>query len=394
MGGGTGAGQATQKGGYPGMAWRWPRTGVDVGTTGVRWATYVPQTGRVEPNRQGGGGVVAALPADQAVFRLVEMPPLPARERKDALRWELQRILPLPVDEAVYDWVELPTVDGEASREPGGGAAVRAGGPGAAEPVRFAVSGAAVAAVDQRLDALRRRRIRPAVLEPEWVTLWRCAWWLGCARAEPAPVAVIDFGATSTRLAVVDPRGNPVAFHRSPVGGLALEEDLVRTLGELPSAVRRLLASDGALGLEDLQRSQAVASLLGDLARTLRRARAELGGPSSRLELWGIGGGAQWPPLREAVGEALGDRLRVTGAEGGADPLGALPPRWVMAGALALWGADPARHRHRTAVAAATAGDDPTAGLDGPSRSMARASASRAGGPGVGGRVDSHPSGA
>lgn len=94
---------------------------MDVGTTGVRWATYVPQTGRVEPNRQGGGGVVAALPADQAVFRLVEMPPLPARERKDALRWELQRILPLPVDEAVYDWVELPTVDGEASREPGGG---------------------------------------------------------------------------------------------------------------------------------------------------------------------------------------------------------------------------------------------------------------------------------
>ena len=338
------------------MAWGMVYLGADVGTTGVRWAAYRPRSGTVEEvyHRRRRGRVVAALPADQAIFRIVELPRLDPRERRAALRWELQRMLPVPVDDAIYDYVELPG-DPEADGPAASSARRDGGGSGPGRDV-YVVSGAPVSVVDQRLDALRRRRIHPAVLEPEWVTLWRCAWWLGFARPEPVGLAVIDFGATSTRVMVIDRRGRPVVFHRSPIGCLALEEDLVRTLGELPSSVRRLLESDRVTDLGPLQASRAVTTLLGDLARSLRRVRTEMYVGDGGVELWGIGGGAQWPAMRNAVTEALGEPLHVTGAHraGNAaafgNPLLTLAPRWVLAGTLALWPARPTLRDRVTVV--------------------------------------------
>lgn len=323
------------------MAWARTSLGVDVGTTGPRWALFRPRAGTVAeldgPRR---GRVVAALPADQTVFRTVEVPPLGRRERMAALRWELQRILPVAVDDAVFDYVELadgaggsPDAGPVAAAE--GEATRRAGG------VRYAVSGAPAAVVDRRLDQLRRLRIRPSVLEPEWVTLWRCAWLLGQSHPESISIALIDFGATSTRVMVVDAGGRPVAFHRSGVGGLALEDDLVRTLGGDRAGVRHLMETELVHDLGPLQRSRVLVGLLGDLARALRRVRTERQ-VQDGLELWAIGGGAAWPALRETVAETLGEPVRTTGPGKPADlrpwsPLLGLPPRWVLAGTLALW---------------------------------------------------------
>ena len=345
--------------------------GVDAGTTGVRCVEYVPGTGRLAVvHGRRGGRVVAALPAEHSVFRTVELPRLGKRERLAALRWELQRILPVSVDDAVFDYVEVEGEGAElgttatAGEDPG--RPIRTG------RIRYAVAGAPVAAVDQRLDALRKRKIRPQILEPEWVTLWRCACWLAALHPEPGVTGVIDFGATSTRVMVIDAAGWPVVFHRSPVGTQAMEADLTRVLGQLPSAVRDRLESEGGIEWGVLQSSQTFPVLLGDLARVLRRARSEGGARQGPVHLWAIGGGARWPVLRGAVAEALGQWLHVTGpgspgslagseATGpgepvhppagppdGAEPTGpkgtaallaALPPHWVMAGALALWGA-------------------------------------------------------
>ena len=327
------------------MAWMRTTLGVDAGTTGTRWVLFQPRARMLIPlDRPRRGRVVAALPADQAVFRTVELPRLGRRERLAALRWELQRILPVAVDDAVFDYIELGEDAG------GVASALRAARSQPAETVsrqtggvRYVVSGAPVATVDQRLEELRRQGIHPTVLEPEWVTLWRCAALLGQGRPEPAGTAVIDFGATATRLVVVDAQCRLVAFHRSPVGGQALEEDLARSLGADLAEVRSLIPTELAHDFGPLQRSQAAIGLLGDLARALRRVRAERL-VKGNLELWAIGGGAAWPALRAAVAEALGEPLRVTGdasvqAAGGTIPLLGLAPRWVLAGALALWSA-------------------------------------------------------
>ena len=331
--------------------------GVDVGSTGIRWARW-RFGGGVEPvNGPGRGPVAAALSADEAIFRVVELPPLPKREASSALRWELQRILPFPVDEGIFDFQELQHEGGTTS--PSESPAQVAAGSGSRR-VRYAVSGGPLEAVDRRYRELRRLGVRPSILEPEWVTLWRSAVMLLLAGEPGQACAVIDLGASSTRLLVIGPEGHPVAFHRSPVGGDAIDRELVNILNTEPVEARRVKESELAEDLGPLAGRPILGQLAGEFARALRRARQDTG--THRLSVWAIGGGARWGALVHLLEEATGYPLSVpgaapvsqrvaVGASGGghhhsfapdwlvpaAESLAVLDPRQVIAGALALW---------------------------------------------------------
>ncbi|HEY8416196.1 MAG TPA: pilus assembly protein PilM, partial [Thermaerobacter sp.] len=289
------------------------------------------------------GLLVASLPAEESVFRIVELPVLRPREVPAALRWELQRILPFSVDEGVFDYAELPS-------GPPGAAGPGPGGEGDLPRRRYAVSGGLEEAVQRRLARLRELGIRPTVLEPEWVTLWRLATDL--AGDEAALCGVVDLGAAGTRLVLVDAAGVPVVFHRSPVGGRALDRELASALGTTPEEAEQLKFTELASDLGPLSASTALAELAGDLARALRRAQREV--PLGAMEVWAVGGGALWPALRAALVGALDLELRVPGSSDvpTRSPLAALDPRWVLAGALARWylartAARRERQRHR-----------------------------------------------
>lgn len=276
------------------------------------------------------GPVVATLPAEECVFRLIELPSLQlgGREAIASLRWELQRILPFPVDEGVFDFVSL--ADGRTG-DPAGDGPSR---------LRYAVSGARLEAVDARMAALRQLGVRPAVLEPEWVTLWRIALEL---RPPGAASGVLDLGESGSRLMVVDPDGVPFAFHRSRVGGRLLTEELASAIGVAPAEAENLKISEFAEDLGPLATGAALGELAGDLVRALRRVQQEFS--SGPVEMWAVGGGALWPALRTALSEALALELRRPGTPEAAarSPVGALDPRWVLAGELARWYAARAR---------------------------------------------------
>lgn len=310
------------------------RFGVDVGTTGTRWASC-DESGSVQVLPQPARGpVVASLPAEESVVRIVELPVLRPREVPAALRWELQRVLPFSVEDAVFDYAELPAHPPGAGGRPGPGDPLP-GGEGTLPRRRYAVSGGLEEAVRRRLARLHQLGIRPAVLEPEWVTLWRLAVELGAGEA--ALCGVVDLGAAGTRLALVDAAGVPVVFHRSPVGGRALDRELASALGTTPEEAEKLKLTELASDLGPLSSSAALGELAGDLARALRRAQREV--PSGAVEVWAVGGGALWPALRGALAEALDLELRVPGSPGvpARSPLAAQDPRWALAGALARW---------------------------------------------------------
>ncbi|HEY8415150.1 MAG TPA: hypothetical protein VIK99_05195 [Thermaerobacter sp.] len=277
---------------------------------------------------------MASLPTEESIVRIVELPVLRSREVPAALRWELQRVLPFSVDDAVFDYAELPAHLAGLGRPPGPGAPL----PGGQETLprrRYAVSGALEEAVQRRLAQLRELGIRPAVLEPEWVTLWRLAVEL--AGGEAALCGVVDVGAAGTRLVLVDAAGVPVVFHRSPVGGRALDGELAAALGTTPEEAEKIKLTELASDLGPLSSSAALGELAGGLARALRRAQREV--PAGAVEIWAVGGGALWPALRATLAEALGLELRVPGSSGipARSPLAALDPRWAVAGALARW---------------------------------------------------------
>ncbi|WP_203530691.1 hypothetical protein [Thermaerobacter sp. PB12/4term] len=296
--------------------------GVDLGTTGLRWVWWSP-AGGVEPVREGGRGPVAAsLPVDEAIFRVLPLPPVSRRELAAALRWELQRILPFPVDDAIFDYVVIP--DAAAGLTAGGRFLAGEGaGPAAAGQGRLAglesgpeggqvvVAGAAVPAVDARFRALRQHGIRPQVLEPEWVTWWRVARFLQITVPAGHACGVVDLGATASRLIVVDPDGRPVAFHRSAAGGIAIDTELAGRLAVPVAELRRLKDAELAGDTGVLSGCGSVVELLGDVARLLRRSRQETAG--APLVLWAAGGGARWPALVTLLAEAVGDTVRVPG---------------------------------------------------------------------------------
>lgn len=301
--------------------------GADAGSTGVRWA-FSDGEGNVRvAEAVTRGPVVATLRADECLFRVIELPRLGAREVVASIRWELQRILPFPVEEGVFDFAPLP--------ESGGGRAVAENAEGMELPrQRYAVSGSRLEVVDQRLAALEHLGIRPAALEPEWVTLWRLALDF---QAEGLACGVVDLGESGSRLMVVDPSGVPFAFHRLQVGGRALTQALASAIGAPPEEAERLKTTEFAHDLGPLAASTALSELATDLARALRRVQQEL--RSVPVEIWAAGGGALWPALRAVLSEALSLEMQVPGTPEAVErsPVGALDPRWALAGELARW---------------------------------------------------------
>ncbi|EKP94149.1 Tfp pilus assembly protein, ATPase PilM [Thermaerobacter subterraneus DSM 13965] len=291
--------------------------GVDLGSTGVRWARWSPEDGVQGVSPGSKGRVTANLPGDEAILRIMPAPPVPRRELPLALKWELQRILPFSVEDAVFDYVILPGRGGGTGAAGGsGGPLGRAGRLDVAEgrDDQVVVAGAPVAVIDARYRQLARRGIRPMALEPEWVTLWRITRFLQLLADPGRSCAVIDLGHTSTRLLVIGPDGAPVAFHRSAAGSGALETELAAQLGVSVTQLRQLRATELRHDVAALVRTATATELIGDVTRLFRRARQETG--STPADVWAIGGGAAWPALVAALSDTAGTVVMVPGTEG------------------------------------------------------------------------------
>ena len=244
---------------------------------------------------------VLALAAPDALLRRASFPTMGRSERERAARFEAARFIAYPPHEAT---VRLAAA--------GGG---------------YVLGIARSAALERRTAAARRAGLRPIAVDDAAFAL---------ARAFPYADAIVDAGASATRLVVP---GEPVpAVRHLPIGGAAITAAIVASLGLHEAAAEARKQSIGLAGAGEHARDALVEELTGLLVEQRAASRAEirtiaLAGNGARLA--GLGAA-----LERAV--AIPVRLAALAADAcdglPADVVRAASPDWGLAYGLALWG--------------------------------------------------------
>jgi Tfp pilus assembly PilM family ATPase len=244
---------------------------------------------------------VLALAAPDAVLRTLSFPPMGRTERERAARFEAARFVAYSPHEATVRL--MAAADGT-----------------------YALGIAHRAALERRTTAARRAGLRPIAVDDAAFAL---------ARAFPYAGAIVDAGASATRLVVP---GEPIpAVRHLSIGGSAITAAIVASLGLSGSDAEARKHSVGLAGAGEHARD----ALVDELSALLVEQRA-----ASRAEIRTIalaGNGARLAGLGAALERAVAIPVRLAALA--ADACDALPadvvraasPDWGLAYGLALW---------------------------------------------------------
>ncbi|MDQ7843059.1 MAG: type IV pilus assembly protein PilM [Armatimonadota bacterium] len=170
-----------------------------------------------------GRRAVISVTGQNVLARILRLPPIPADEVKQAIRWEAERHLPFPVEEAVLDAqvVGEVTDDGQRQLE------------------------VLLAAAPETVALTCIETVEEAGLQVEAVELSALAMVRALSRREhPGVVAMVNLGASTTEVAVV--RGGVPQFTRTiaeGVEGLAEGGETAIIEGRLDAVVSQLRRS-------------------------------------------------------------------------------------------------------------------------------------------------------
>lgn len=191
----------------------------------------------------GRGPVVASLPDEHGVVRVLDLPDVPSRELAHAVRWEVEGLMPMPLHAVAYDYHSIPDARTAVHRN------------------------ALVVAYPRVLNDSYRRVLAaagfsPIALEPESQAIARAVVPAGI----PEPILVADIGAVRTSLAITT--GGSVVFASSlPIGGRDMESAIARELGVSLEKARAVKIDAGlATSRHGGLVRAAVSGLLGKLA--------------------------------------------------------------------------------------------------------------------------------
>jgi Tfp pilus assembly PilM family ATPase len=244
---------------------------------------------------------VLGMGVPDAQLRAASFPPMRARERARAARFEAARFVAYPPHDTAVRLVA--TAEG-----------------------RYAMGIARASALAARTATAKRAGLRPVAVDD-------IAFALG--RAFPYADAIIDIGDAATLLVVP---GVPIpAVRRLAVGGRALTAAIVASLGVDEAGAERRKRSIGMGGAGEHVRDALVEDLASALADHRAGARAELrsialAGNGSRL-----GGLPAALEAAVAIPVRLGTLLPGACAALPADVVRAAAPDWGLAYGLALW---------------------------------------------------------
>ena len=160
---------------------------------------------------------VVALPLRNSFVTTMPMPELSQKELKNAVLYEARKYIPIPLAEATIDWWVLPPQATETEST----------GLGSAKRPFITVLLVAVPndVIDQYQKLFSAVNVKIEAFEIESFSLARAT-----AHAEAGVVVLVDMGATSTKIALVD-GGVVRAAHSIPQGAWGLTQALQQSLG-------------------------------------------------------------------------------------------------------------------------------------------------------------------
>lgn len=150
--------------------------------------------------------VVAGLPGYAIFSSIINLPPLPEKEREEAVRWEAKKIVPLPLEEVVLDWKVLPSISSETSS------------------LRVLLTAAPRNLVKKYQDIIKLSGLEFISLETDAFALVRSL--LG---GDETTTLLVDIGSTVTHLYVVE-KGVPVVNRNIDVGGMTITKAVAQVM--------------------------------------------------------------------------------------------------------------------------------------------------------------------
>jgi Tfp pilus assembly PilM family ATPase len=245
---------------------------------------------------------IIGIGSPDALLRTITLPPMSRLERRRAATFQAARFIDYPVGDAV---VSLGALESNQ---------------------RWLLGIARRSAIDARVDAAKRARLRPVAIDDIAFS---------SMRVHRDADGTIDITAGTTRLTIF---ARPVPFVADiPVGAMDLTEGIARALGIDGATAEERKRSVGFAGAGEAQRD----ALIDHIAATLGHARAAGHSDIRRLAL--IGNGSRIPGLPEAIERATGYGVRMGTLDGSssdtlpADVLRAAGPDWSVAYGLTLW---------------------------------------------------------
>lgn len=152
--------------------------------------------------------VVASLPEEKSFVRMLEIPRMKDEDVGNAVRWEVEGVVPLPPSEIYFDHEAMPPLPGADHRD-------------------VLLTAFPRAIVDGYHRALTAAGFVPIALELESQAITRAIVTEAIARA---PAVIVDIGATRTSFIIA--AAHSIVFTKSiPVGGRDFERAIASALG-------------------------------------------------------------------------------------------------------------------------------------------------------------------
>jgi type IV pilus assembly protein PilM len=146
-----------------------------------------------------------ALPSHSVFTSILSMPKMSRAERATAVKWEAKKVMPLPVEEMSIDSLVIDP-----------------NGPSGTD--RVLLTGAPKTVAQKYVDIFKKTNLTLLSLETEGFALIR-----SLVGADKAPVMVIDFGAASTDILIVE-NGSPFLNRSIEGGGNVITRSLAQSL--------------------------------------------------------------------------------------------------------------------------------------------------------------------
>ena len=168
-----------------------------------------------------------AMPLSTALLPVIEMPALPESQLAKMIPIEARKYIPVPIGEVTLDWQIVPKAPtaNDGSREGNGGEISGPEGQERMEKVEVLVAAIHNEAINRYRDIIRRNGFQKTFLEIETFSALRST-----SREHMAPVMLVDFGASSTKVVVAE-RGVVRNTHIVNKGSQDITLALSRSMG-------------------------------------------------------------------------------------------------------------------------------------------------------------------
>lgn len=245
--------------------------------------------------------IISSIWGDKVITRHIEVPAMPAKELKKAVRWEAEKFIPVPVDDMIIEFVRL----GEAEKPEAGGT----------KQEHLLLAAVAADLVYNFYNAFEAAGMRLSALDLQPFALWRVFGGTSKVpffKAEGDPgregtLAVADIGASTTHIVFI--KGGQLKYTRAlPAGGNVLTESLQQAFAVDFDAARKMKEETGLLNMEgeiDYLMRAGIEELVKELRRSLDFYKTrERKSPVKKLLI--TGGGSKLKGLAPFLSEELG----------------------------------------------------------------------------------------